>query len=121
MVGLTTPAAAGQSVFNVPSEVLSHVWLPDFSSVKLASLIRLKYFLKMCVVPAPSRRTTGMIGLAQPLPVNVSPSSVIWFQFLGGPRKMLSSVTLFSTSRPLSALLVAVQFAGRFTITAIAV
>src|SRR3984885_15942827 len=84
LAGLVTLAAFGQSVLSEPSETAFHVCELSFSSVNDDGPIRLRYFLKMCVVPAPSRRTTGMIEDAelQPAPDSESPSSVIWVHFV---------------------------------------
>src|ERR1700742_4581763 len=88
-VGVVTFASFGQSVFSVPSETSFQVLLTSFWSRNVAPLIRLRYFLKMCVVPAPSLRTIGVIvdsGL-QPAPDSVLPSTpVSWLHFVIVPR-----------------------------------
>src|ERR1700742_3406584 len=89
--GLVTAAAFGQVVFSVPSETSVHVLFCSFgASVRnVVPLIRLRYFLKMCVVPDWSLRATGMIvdsGL-QPAPDSALPSTpVSWLHFVIVPR-----------------------------------
>src|ERR1700743_3654159 len=80
-VGFVTLAGFGQVVFFVALETSVHVLFCSFGASvrKVVPLIRLRYFLNMCVVPDWSLRAIGVIvdsGL-QPAPDSVLPSTPV--------------------------------------------
>src|ERR1700683_1288653 len=88
--GFRTLAALGQVVFSVPSEISPQVLVSAFSVSNDPLLIRPSYFVNMWVVPDPSKRTTGWIAVSalQPVPVSLSPASVIWLHLVISPTKI---------------------------------
>src|ERR1700760_2047821 len=90
-VGLVTLAFCGQVVFSAPSDTSVHVLLCSFgaSVVNVVPLIRLRYFLKMCVVPDWSLRAIGEIVVSglHPAPDSALPSTPSsWLHFVIVPR-----------------------------------
>src|ERR1700677_47276 len=96
LAGLTTLIAAfGHTVLPKPSASSPHVAVVADSVSNDVLLIRSRYFLRMCVEPAESRRTTRVIvSLLQLDGVSVSPLSVISPHVVIVPREIFCSVAL---------------------------